>query len=454
MSAFGKTAFVFGLCLIGMSVLSQPNKRIKVRMNAKDDFYYVIPESYDDKHLEDSIAKWFGRVKAKDILEKCNSRNWPGSAFSVLVEMDVEKINAYFSKLNCWKILTFNKTINILEVKPEDNKFLGDTSFHKSFYIFIDQTAPLAQVNWNASDPDVATTTSPNITSDLEMRKAFLASGKKKFLTAQGKLQEEVKSVTVTESEHLPLLTPFEENVKRILVLLCEGENNDIIISYTEDGTYKMRDVLPVSKVSQNGYTFLRFTFYNKSGKVYIENNRKSTLTYTYLFITEKNEADYRQYLAKQEEKERRELEQKAASAAADAEDYRNAKDRINRIRNKTDLFVRQGEWTHNFMVSYAEKDNWGWDEYLQYYNQLRSLYFEVVEVYNANIPKMSTNNMEYKKVKDWYTDVDVELKNMSELIKRNDGYIKNSKSPSFYTFKLAYLELIRMGKKIYDMEY
>lgn len=454
MSAFRKTAFVFGLCLLYVSVLSQPNKRVKVRFGINDGFFFGIPGEYADKHLEDSLAKWFGRPKAKDILAKCEAGYWPKSAFNVLVELNPDKINEYFSKLNAWKILSFSKSYHILEVRPQDNKFLGDTSFHNSFYIFMDRSEPLAQVDWKVTDTEIGIATAPAGSDDDAIRKSFLVSGKKKFLTGQRKLHEEVAKVTVSASEHMPILTPFPENVNRIVLLMCEGQDNDILISYTEDDDYKTKRVLPSSKDEIPGYTFFRFSFFNKSSKVYIENNRKSTLTYTYLFITEKNDTAYHQYLAKQKQKEISEKQQQAANAVADAEDYQRARDFINQIRNKTDLFIRQGEWTLDYTVSYAEKNNWGWDEYLKHYKKLLGLYSDIASLYKTSTGKMSTSNPNYQKVVDWFNNTSTQIKNISELIQRDVQVFEKSKNPSLYTFKSTYQEMIRMGKKIYDKEY
>lgn len=441
------------MILLVVQQFATAQKRQQAQIRYLEGFYYGIDEKFLDLHLEDSLAKTFGKKRAEDILRGCEVDMWPQSAFEALTQFDTVVIVNYFKQFRAWKIFDFDKNNSILEVRPEDNKFLQDTGFKKTFYIFFADRRSLAIGPW------APVTTGGMATGNDELnRKNFIATFKKKYLTPERKLRTEILKKTVKGNESIDIGTDFEENLKRMILVMTNGENNKLLI-VDEDKNGKNVFIEPRATENLNGYTISRFSFYNSSKKVSLGLTEDKTADFTVLALTEKNDkawVEYKKGVDDEKEANKKETEQNKAKLAGQyAREYQEARSRIVQILNKVDVFIRQSEWDLDWTSSHAEKDHWGWNEYNKYFKGVKDAYKMVIAAYNDNrTVVISSGNPDYGKIEAWYKNFVSQNQNIQDEINKVDQLFENSKSPDLYSYKWAYERIIGYGKKIYDHPY
>lgn len=452
-----KHPFVFTLIalLAVQQTFAQPKPKQKATIIYSDGIHMGIPNQYYENHLDDSLIKWFGKKKADYIKEHVEVNGWPQSALQSLFDLDSNKYGAYFKNIRAWRIATLGKTNSLLEIRPEDNSFLKDTSFRQPFYLYYENNNYLSFGKW----PDISTGSQPPAGSDdMTVRKTFAAGIKKKYVTPERKLRTEYLDAVIKGSQEITLETEFDEKEKRILVVMVNGTDQKLVLEYVNNGDNDATSIRPATTENFNGYTVSRFSFYNSSKEVYLHNDNKLDGTYTILLLSEKNDKAWAEYKktadAIQKESKEREAETNAQKAGQYAREYSDARDRIVKIRNKVDLFIRETEWVLDYMNSNAESRNWGWKEYNQYLDKVKSAYSDVIDAYNSNNQGFSKSNPNAQRVQDWFSNISAQNKNIQDEINRLNEVNSNSKSPSLYSFQSAFRNLVSYGKKIYDKDY
>lgn len=446
--------FLFTVLLIGNWAAAQTSKRQQVEITSLTGLYLGIPDELKDLHFEDSLVKSFGKAKAVEVLRGLESNNWPKSIINSYVDTDYGERDKWVASLRTWKIFSFQQKACILEAKPEDNQMYRNPDYTQPFYLLYVDLSSIATRPWKSKS--VAPLIAKNA-SDEEIRKNFISEYRKKWESPERKVRTAILKTTVTGGQSTTLPTAFEANQQRTLLVLTNGDNNKVAIYYkdSEDGE-TVRE--PEWQETQNGYTLSRFSFYSDSKNVELGLKENKTADFTLLLLTQKNDkglADYRKKKADNAVAEKRQVEDdRRRNAAKYSDEYTTARAGIVKILNKVDLFIRQTEWTLDYINSHGERDGWTWDQYGKYYKKVKEAYSDVISTYNNNKASISVSNPEFEKINKWFQNISTQNQDIQAEINRLDEVNNNSKTPSLISFRMTYGNLIRFAKKIVEQPF
>lgn len=470
------------LCLLAV-LLIQPaanaQKRQKAVFTGMSNVYLGLDPTFEKKQVIDSLNKWFGKAKAAQITENVNVNNWPYFMIGVLSSYDTAVIGEYARKLHCWKIATIEKKNILLEVRPEDNKHLGQADFKKPFYMYIPGGEEVAVVkDWNGAPgnnsepgtndelvkgnnngkqpPKSPSSGKEDVLSftidpedDEQTRKNFIAAIKK-LKTKPGRVvQQEILKQEIPAGMALKIDLPFPPEMKRYIYVLTDGANNGAVFQLDLDGADELLKPTPNSS-NMGNYSLSYSISIGDITIAWINSKETKTVNATVVVFTEKDEKAYAEY--KKERKEtgkKNEVVKKEKDTKYTNENFDNdaaMRKRRSVLEDYADKIQR--------LANEARTDGEKWDltRQIDQYNKIVSLTHTMADDIDKNSFKYSSGNPRrahyealFASIKEAVSDIS---KKSTELEKRLTEARQAGKKLSAYTLYSGLDDIVRIARK------
>jgi len=454
-------------------------KRQKAEFTGMCNVYLGTDPAFEKKQVIDSLNKWFGKVKAAQIIENVNVNNWPYFMIGVLSSYDTAVIGEYARKLHCWKIATIEKKNILLEVRPEDNQHLGQADFKKPFYMYIPGGEEVAIVkdwkgaagnkqepgtndevvkgNNNGKQPpkgkssekeDVLSfTIDPE--DDEQTRKNFIAAVKKLKSKPGRVVQQEILKQEIPAGMAFLLRLSYPPEMRRYIYVLTEGADNYAEFQLDFTGMDQL------IKPSTNGSTMgtYRLSYTNCIGDVdnaWINSRDRKTVNATVVVFTEKDEKGYAEY--KKERKEtgkKNEVVKKEKDTKYTNENFDNDA-AMRKRRSVLEDFANKVQRLANEARTDGEK--WELNRQIDQYNKIVSLTQTMADdidkysfKYSSGNPRRAHYEALFASIKEAVSDIS---KKSTDLEKRLTEARQAGKKLSAYALYSVLDDIVRIARK------
>lgn len=447
--------FVWMLLLLSCLSMfrAQAQKKIPAHMISGADIWIGI----DDEKLPEisaTLTKWYGKKVSDEIIEYGNANNWPRKVIEAMTAYDTASYTTFFKQFRVWQIPFPGKSYSLVEIRPQENTFLNDTSFRHTFYMYVDVSVGLAAGHIKTAPKKLPTEISGD---DATNRKTIMAAMKKKFLTPPRKLIQEFNEVPMKGDEEFTLSTHLNKEFKHTVLVITNGEDNELKLAYDDPELDETSFLKPNASENINGYTVTRFSFFTPGVDARVSMNANKDATFSFMLLSEKDDAGYaawqRKATADRAAAARARQEARAKNAGRWAAEMDEQRQHINKIKDAADYFIRRTERSFDYTNSHAEKEDWTWNQYLKYYNDMQEDYSYMVKVFNNNLTGMSPDNPDKPRVRSWLSNASTQIDKMNTKIKSFNKDVQDSKSPSYYSFRMMYQEILGYARKLKEAE-